>query len=1085
MRLKIFQKTDLMGTIFGASLLISLTTLFSACSKNPAELQKKFMSQGTQYLAAGKTNEAVIEFQNLLKVNPRSAQGHYLLGKAYLKKGWSTESVGQFQEAVKENPLLLDAHVELAKYGVNSGQWNATKSEITAILKIDPNNANGWAFSGQRAMALGREKEAQTDLDHALSLKPGLVRALVAVGDLKRHQNHPNQAKKIYEEALTRNPNESRAWDGLGYIAQTLGQSVQADSNFKKAIQVDPSDIRSQIVLANFMAQQGHVKQAISSLKAIPVKAVDLRIPIKIAEYETLIGETSKAIQILRPLERQKIPIPDIYFVLAKAYQKSGRTQDSLDMVDRLLLTGGVPPIMKISAARITFFAGKPDETQKILDSLSGVPHLPVTYWITKGQVELGLNHPAQANRTFRDGLKIFPDNLLLLQNLADVQVSRQNYSSAVHILNGALKEDPHNVGSISRMGALLSRTRGIGAEIVYYREATLNNPDNPAVEVLYLLSMATNKKVPEALTEAKHYLGSHPDNQNVRFLLAQFFLQTGHQKQAIQTDQEILAKDPKNLQALVSLGRQELGNKQYAQAESLYRRALSLSPDNANLNATLGGVLLAENQQIPALHSFQKALSLNPTQPFALLSIAKIELLSGDSRQAITHLSPLMKLPYSPQQQAEIHWLWGLASENIGNIKSARDSFERAVKLAPKNAAYHESLADFWGSLSQWNLAIPEFNKSLKLHPDNPLLVIKKNWAQIQAKSGKPDLAFVQKVVSLALDFQKSHQDSSSASLIAAQGDLILGKPDLALALFNNVLSRDSGNQTALIGKSGVLLTQGHTRQSRTLVKQLLSTHPNNVQGNLIIAAIDQKENKIQEEVDHLQKVHQLIPDWVQPAIELASANLYLHHYEEAQSLSFALHESHPDLAIALYIHGSAEMGLKKYGHALKDFQAVVNNTKNQGPIYLLMSIASQKTGDTQREKKYLELGLKNSPNDPNILNNMAYYLANTENKLPKALDYAQRALKLNPQPGVQDTVGYILFRMGQYSQAEDHFKTAYGAHFRDPEFLYHMGMNEWKMGKRNVASDHLRKSIVSGSLTPEEQEKAQKTLRDISRGA
>ncbi|MHB1605910.1 MAG: tetratricopeptide repeat protein [Leptospirales bacterium] len=1081
MRAKWFTIANFRMTVILPFLMLGIV---ASCSKNPAELQKKFMSQGQHYLSEGKTNEAVIEFQNLLKVNPHSSRGHYWLGKAYMAKGWNTESVIEFQNASKEDPLFLGPHLELARYGVNSGQWNATKPEILAILKIDPNNADGWTFSGQRAMALGHEKEAQKDLDHALSLKPGSVIALVAMGDLKRHQNHPKQAKSLYQKSLGQDPNESRAWTGMGYVAQSLGQTNEALTDFRKAVQVNPTDLRSQIILANFMAQQGHLHKAIGRLKAIPAKSADLRIPVKIAEYETLLGENIQAIRLLHPLERQKIQIPDIYFVLAKAYEQTGRKKDALDMVDRLMQMVGVPPIMKVGASRIALTAGNSEEAQKILSSIKDVSHLPDSYWVTKGQVELALNHPAKANRTFNEGLKLFPDNPTLLQNLADVQAVQKNYKGAIRILSGLLKKNPRDIGAISRMGALLAQTSGPGREIRYYQHSAQENPNNPALEVLYLLSLATNRKLPAAIHEAGIYLGSHPDNQNIRFLLAQFYLQTGHKNRASQTYKAILNKDPKYFQALVSLAGQELDNGHYAEAESLYRRAILISPENANLYAALGGTLLAENQRDAAVKAFQKSLSYNPDQPFALLSVAKTEILSGNSHQALTHLTPLMKASFPPRRKAEIQWLWGLAAEKNGDMKNALNALEKAVALEPRNADYHASLGDFWASLSQWNKSLPEYDKSLKLHPDNPLLALKKNWVTIQASKRKPDPAFVNKVISQALDYRKSHPDNPPAALIAAQGNLIIGKPEPALVLYNNVLSKNPDNQTALIGKSSILLAQGHGKQARKLVEQLLTIYPDNVQANLMMASIDEKEHKIQAEADHLEKVHQILPDWVQPALALSAADLSLQRFEEAKSVSFSLHESHPELDAALYFLASAEMGLKEYRNALKDFSTLAQKSKHPGPIYSLMSVAAIHIGDRTREKKYLYLALKDSPNDPTALNNMAYYLANDKHDLAKALVYARKAVKLSSQPNIQDTMGYILFMMGNYTGAEPHFRMAYKARFRDPEFLYHMGMNEWKLGKNNPASELLRKSIVSGSLSPQELELARKTLKKLSTG-
>ena len=106
---------------------------------------------------------------------------------------------------------------------------------------------------------------------------------------------------------------------------------------------------------------------------------------------------------------------------------------------------------------------------------------------------------------------------------------------------------------------------------------------------------------------------------------------------------------------------------------------------------------------------------------------------------------------------------------------------------------------------------------------------------------------------------------------------------------------------------------------------------------------------------------------------------------------------------------------------------------------------------------------------------------MASRNDDLPKALTYAKKALSLAPQPFVQDTVGYVLFRMGRYDRAESHFEAAYKANFRDPEFLFHMGLNEWKLGKKDKAESLLRKAETSGKLSPDEQSEAHRALSKL----
>ena len=1063
--------------------LLTGVLLLSACSKSPAQIEKKDMGVGQHYLSEGKVNEAIIEFQNVLKVNPKSVKGRLGLATAYLRKGWTAESMLEFQEVAKEDPLDLDAHLALARYGVNSGQWNAVKPEIAAVLKIDPNNVEGLSDSGERELALGHDKEAEASFKKALLLSPGALSALVGMGDLLRHGNHPKQAADYYNRALSLDPKSARALTGLGSLAQAEGKPDEAKADFRKAIAADKSDLRSRIVYANFLAGSGHADQAIALLKAVPQKAADLRIPVKIAEYEVLLGQNAKAIALMHPLELQKIPLPDIYLILAKAYQGSGRLPEAVDEATKLSTMDGVPPVMKIVAARVELAGRSPGKAKEILESIKGSPHLPNIYWTTLAMVDLAKNRSEKAIQTADFGLERFPGDFSLLQIKTDALIQEKKLGEALKTIDLILSKNPQNSEIVGRKGLLIGRLKGISSEISYYQSISRKFPENMAFETLYILSLSTSKRLPQAISEAKDYLSSHPANNAIWILLSDFYLQERERDKALEIYKKVLSNDPKNLHALLLYAEMEqtLGFK--SKAESLYRQALRVRSNDPNLETDLGEVLLAENQRDAAVAAFKKALEINPHQTMALLELGRNEIFFGNNQQALNYLSPLVKLPVSSSQQALIQWLWGLANERSGNYNVALDALEKAVRLDSKAAIYRETLGEYWESLSRWDKALPELEKAAPLDPKNQLLSVQIEWAKVKLSKGKPEKSRLHKVVALAEGYHKSHPQDLGSELIEAKGYLLLNKPDQALNIYDSIISSNHDNLPALLGKATILLAQGHQKKSEKIASQILSLNPNDLRANFLMASIDQRKKDVNGMVDHLEKIYHLAPSWVGPAVSLAAADLSLRRFEEAKSIAFSIHEAHPELNGVYLILASSEMGLGEYRNAEKDYVVLASQEKNSGGLYSLASVAAQKSGDARHAIKYLDMAYKLSPNDPAVLNNMAFSLADRKTDLPKALRYAKKALKMTAQPLIQDTVGYVLYRMGRFEQAEQYFSKAYKANFRDPDFLFHMGLNEEKLGLKEKSESFLRKAITSGALSQEELDEARKVLGKVSK--
>ena len=1071
----------LSGRVAGAlatTLLCAGFLLSTGCSKSPAQIEKKDYGLGQHYLAEGKLNEAVIEFQNVLKVNPKSVKGRLGLADAYMKKGWTTQAVLEYREVAKEDPLSLPAHLAMARYGVNSGQWTAVEPEIAAILKIDPNNLEGLTFEGERQLALGHQKKAEEFLNKALALSPGSVPVLVGMGDLDRSENLSDKAASFYQQALAKDPNNGRALTGLGYLAQSQGKTDEAKEDFQKAMEADKGDLRSRIIYTNFLAGQGKVQEAIDLLKAVPKKAADLRIPVKIAEYEILLGQNSKALALMRPLELEKIDFPDIYLILAKAYQGLGNTTEALNEATKLSTMKGVPPMMMVAAAQVELAGRHPGKARDMLEPLRTSPGLSPLYWQILGETYMARRDSARAEALYREGLAKYPDNAGLLMSLSDAEFVRHHDGRARKILEGLLAENPQNPNLVGKIAVIIGRSGGVPKELAYLRTMAHTYPSNEALNALYLVTLATNKKLPQAISEGEGILAAHPAMQNVRALVASFDLSSGHRKKGASLYRQILAADPNNLQALSSLANLEYVDQHYPESESLYRRVLRALPDNPNYETSLGEVLLAEKQQSAALSYFRKALATDPKQYIAALELGRAEVLGGDPREALNHLSPLVSLNFSQTRKAEVQWLWGLANDIAGNQTVAADALGKAVRLDPKNPAYLESLGEFWMNRSQWDRALPLLKRGYALDRKNALLGLQIDWGTLLSSRGAPDPARLERIRQEAASYGKAHPGNLTAGLIEASADQALKKNDRALAVYDRLLAAHPGDRLSLLGKAKILLAQGQGAPVKKIARQLLAQNPQDIEANLLLATLAAQAKDNKGVAEYLGRVHKSAPKAVGPAMGLASADLSLGRFEEAKAVSFALYEAHSGFYQALSLKVSAEMGLKEYPEALRDLKVLAAHAKKPAPFYNLASVAAGKMGDAAAAQKYLDKAFRADPGNPSVLNNMAFSLAERDTDLSRALDYARKALAKADTPDVQDTLGYVLYRMRRFDQAQPHFESAYKANFRDPEFLFHMGLNESKLGQKDRARELLEKALTSGDLSPEERSEAHKVL-------
>ncbi|HBY18791.1 MAG TPA: hypothetical protein DEH00_06440, partial [Candidatus Marinimicrobia bacterium] len=119
-------------------------------------------------------------------------------------------------------------------------------------------------------------------------------------------------------------------------------------------------------------------------------------------------------------------------------------------------------------------------------------------------------------------------------------------------------------------------------------------------------------------------------------------------------------------------------------------------------------------------------------------------------------------------------------------------------------------------------------------------------------------------------------------------------------------------------------------------------------------------------------------------------------------------------------------------------------------------------RTGQSARAEELYEILLAKNRENPLILNNYSYLLAEHNKDLSKAWNMIQKALSLEPENGAYlDTAAWILYRLGRYPEALNYINRALSVLPDDYEMLYHKAMILLSMNQGDEANDLLQKSL------------------------
>jgi tetratricopeptide (TPR) repeat protein len=139
------------------------------------------------------------------------------------------------------------------------------------------------------------------------------------------------------------------------------------------------------------------------------------------------------------------------------------------------------------------------------------------------------------------------------------------------------------------------------------------------------------------------------------------------------------------------------------------------------------------------------------------------------------------------------------------------------------------------------------------------------------------------------------------------------------------------------------------------------------------------------------------------------------------------------------------------------------------------LLTAAHRKTSD----KTYLTkaIGVYESlrakmPKNSSVLNNLAYLLAQNDEKLTEALEYARTAVEQSPgEANYLDTYAYVLYKNGRNAEAAERLAAALqqyeAAGAASAEVYEHLGMVNEALGEKDKAQAAYRRALDLGTAT------------------
>lgn len=161
------------------------------------------VQKGIALEAAGRLEEAVVEHERAIEVDPKHAQAHVNLISLYGRLGRAEKAEEQFRAAVALNPSLAEAYYNYGVLLVNGGRMPEAKAAFEKATEVNPLYAEAHLNlglllerAGDRAEALGHYRKAAENKPNYRQAHFHIGRILVLTGSYRQAIDHLSRTLK-------------------------------------------------------------------------------------------------------------------------------------------------------------------------------------------------------------------------------------------------------------------------------------------------------------------------------------------------------------------------------------------------------------------------------------------------------------------------------------------------------------------------------------------------------------------------------------------------------------------------------------------------------------------------------------------------------------------------------------------------------------------------------------------------------------------------------------------------------------------------------------------------------------------------
>jgi tetratricopeptide (TPR) repeat protein len=420
----------------------------------------------------------------------------------------------------------------------------------------------------------------------------------------------------------------------------------------------------------------------------------------------------------------------------------------------------------------------------------------------------------------------------------------------------------------------------------------------------------------------------------------------------------------------------------------------------------------------------------------------AYVQIEAGDRDAALDALRELVRLTPKPKQP------YMQAAQLLARIEDPRERLSLMQALvgdAQDDADAHFALATLAAAADDNALARDAAHKAVALRPDwnEPRVFM----VQILVADGEREPA-----AALLDEYLAAAPDDKELKLLRAQLHIDAEEYEAALAVFDDLLRQDSAQPDVLFTAAVLALEVDALEQARGYLVRLNEMGQREDDVAFLLGQLEERAGNRDAALGWYAKVDG--PNATDAAVRIARLHAAGGDVSRARDMLQQLRDQMPGDSATLYLiegemlrdNNADQQAMVVYDHALEA------DPDNPDLRYAraMAAVGLDRVDLLESDLRHI---LAQDPDHADALNALGYTLADRTDRFQEARALIEKALALKPdEPAIKDSMGWVLYRMGDPAAAEPYLRDALATVF-DPEIAAHLGEVLWALGRRDEA--------------------------------